>query len=260
MRRHRRRGAPVRGRSGRQASAGLAAVVVACGLGWPVATVAGGSAPAAPRDAVVVMASDGTRLGAEWSPPQGPAPAVLLVHMLTRSHRDWADLARGLNAAGFGVLALDLRGHGSSGGSRSDLSAMAADVRAGLAWLRNHPDVLPGRLGIGGASLGSTLALLAASDDASVRSLALLSPAFDYRGVRAEAALRKFDQRGGAALLVAGAGDPYAARCARQAGKSPRGVRDVRIIEGEAAHGTLLLLARPDLLWQLVDWFRRTLL
>lgn len=229
-------------------------------LALAIVLLAGEPATATAAEGVTLFTGDGVRLYAEWSPPPAPAPAVLLVHMLSRSHRDWAELTTGLNAVGFGVLAIDLRGHGQSGGTRGDLGAMVGDLRAALAWLKTRPDVLSGRIGICAASLGTTLALVAAADDPSVRTLALLSPAFDYRGVRAEAALRKFDERGGAALLVAGAGDPYAARCAREAGRSPRGVRDVRVIDGESAHGTLLLLSQPDLLWQLVDWFRKTLL
>lgn len=226
-----------------------------------VAALAGlETVPSEASTGVTLFAADGTRLHAEWTAPPAPAPAVLLLHMLTRSHRDWDALARSLETAGFGVLALDLRGHGASDGTRADLDGMIQDVRAALGWLEGQPVVLPGRVGICGASLGSSLAMLAAGADPSIRSLALLSPAFDYRGLRSEAGWRKFDEREGAALLVAAIDDPYAVRCAREAGGSTGGIREVRILEAQAGHGTALLTRRPDLIWQLVDWFRRTLL
>lgn len=230
------------------------------GVALLIVALAFGTAPSEASTGVTLFAADGTRLHAEWTAPPAPAPAVLLLHMLTRSHHDWDDLTQSLEVAGFGVLALDLRGHGASGGSRADLEAMIQDVRAALGWLEGQPVVLPGRVGICGASLGSSLAMLAAGDDTAVRSLALLSPAFEYRGLRTRAGWRKFEEREGAALLIAALDDPYAVRCAREAGGSPAGIRDVRILEPQAGHGTALLTHRPDLVWQLVDWFRRTLL
>ena len=120
--------------------------------------------------------------------------------------------------------------------------------------------MLPGHLGIAGASLGASLAVMAAAADPAVRSLVLLSPGGEYRGVRCEASMRKFAERGGAAMLVASTGDPYAARTARQFAAMGSGPRDLRIIEGSNAHGTRLLDAGTELLTALVDWFRRSLL
>jgi pimeloyl-ACP methyl ester carboxylesterase len=170
-------------------------------------------------------------------------------------------VAQALSAAGFGVLALDLRGHGGSAGSFADgLAPMQQDVEAALTWLKARPDVSSGRVGIAGASLGAALAVNAAASDAAVRSLALLSPGGEYRGVRCEASMRKFADRGGSAMLVASSGDPYALRTARQFSSMGSGLRDLRIVDGSTAHGVRLLEASPDLLPGLVDWFRRSLL
>ena len=108
--------------------------------------------------------------------------------------------------------------------------------------------------------IAETLAVLAAGSDASVRSIALLSPASEFRGLRCEPAMRTFAARSGAAFLIAGRLDPYAARCARQLGETTPGLREVRIIEETSANGRALLAAAPDLTPALVDWFRRTLL
>lgn len=215
---------------------------------------------AAAVETIELTTADGTRLAAAWHAPAQAAPAVLLVHMLTRSHHEWDQAAQALNQAGFGVLAIDLRGHGASSGSwAGGLGALQQDVAAALVWLKARLEVMPDRLGIAGASLGASLALLGAAGDPAVRSLALLSPAADYRGLRVEPAMRRFAERSGAALLVAATGDPYALRTARQFQSIGPGLRELAVVEGHA-HGTTLLLARPDLVASLVDWFRRSLL
>lgn len=223
--------------------------------------LAGVAASAAAAETVSLRAADGTVLSAVWREPSRPAPAVLLVHMLSRSHQEWDTAAEALSAEGFAVLALDLRGHGgSSGGYAQGLASMSQDVQAALDWLKARPEVLSGRIGIAGASLGASLAVIGAASDGAVRSVALFSPGGEYRGVRCEASMRRFAERGGAAMLVAASGDPYALRTARQFSAMGSGPRDLRVVDGTSAHGTRLLEASPDLLPGLVDWFRRSLL
>jgi pimeloyl-ACP methyl ester carboxylesterase len=223
-----------------------------------VAVLLAAAVPLGAAEPVSLRAADGTPLAAAWYAPTRPAPAIVLVHMLTRSHREWDPAAQALNASGFAVLAVDLRGHGDSGGSyAAALGSMQQDVQAALDWVKLRPEVLPGHLGIAGASLGASLAVMAAAADTAVRSVVLLSPGGEYRGVRCEASMRKFADRGGAAMLVASTGDPYAARTARQFAAMGSGLRDLRIIDGSNAHGTRLLDA--DMLTGLVDWFRRSL-
>lgn len=229
-------------------------------LAVAIAVLASGGARLEAAETIALRASDGTILSSVWHAPARPAPALLLVHMLTRSHAEWDLTAQALNVSGFGVLALDLRGHGASEGSSSALGSMQQDVQAGLDWLKARPDVLTNRLGITGASLGASLAVLAAAADPSVRSIALLSPAAEYRGLRCEAAMRRFAERSGAAMLVASTGDPYALRTANHFQAMGAGSRDLRVIDGTNAHGTTLLNVRPDLVTSLVDWFRRSLL
>jgi pimeloyl-ACP methyl ester carboxylesterase len=231
--------------------AALAAGACATLLGRPVA---------ASSHTVTFRAADGTQLAADLYEPQGqPAPAVVLVHMLTRTRLDWVATAERLQEAGILALAVDLRGHGQSGGSLDPagggLAPMQRDVQAAVAFLKSRNTVATGRLGIAGASLGAQLAVLVAASDPSIRSLALLSAGGDYRGLRIEAALRKVNRP---VLLVAGSDDPYALRSA--ATLSATGVgRETLTLRG-AGHGTIMLSRQPDLAGRLVDWFRRTLL
>jgi alpha-beta hydrolase superfamily lysophospholipase len=226
-----------------------------------VAILALGAARVEAAETITLRAADGTTLSGVWHAAMRPAPAVLLLHMLTRSHAEWDATAQALNLSGFGVLALDLRGHGASAGGWSEgLGPMQQDVQAALDWLKARSDVAGGHIGIAGASLGATLAVLGAAADPAVRSIALLSPASEYRGLRCEASMRRFAERSGAVMLVAATGDPYALRTAHSFEGMGKGARDLRVIDGTNAHGTTLLTVRPDLVAGLVDWFRRSLL
>jgi pimeloyl-ACP methyl ester carboxylesterase len=227
-----------------------ARALVAAGL-WAAVLAPAGAA----GRAVALTASDGTPLAAmlyESSPR--PAPGVVLVHMFGRSKDDWAPVALRLQESGLTALAVDLRGHGGSGGSRTSLSAMAADVRAAVDWLTGHAGVRPG-VAIVGASLGASLSALAAAELATVRAVALISPALDYRGLRLDPALGKLGRR--PLWLVASTEDPYALRTVRELATVDT-TREQRL-SAARAHGTQLFAADPDLTPALVDWLRRTL-
>jgi dienelactone hydrolase len=218
---------------------------------------------AAAAQRVTFRTDDGVTLAATWYEPSSrPGPAVILVHMLTRSRREWDAVAQRLSSEGIGALALDLRGHGESGGAvaaapeRSEYAPMVLDVRAARRFLAQRGDVQQTRVGILGASLGANLAVLAAAAEPSVYSLALLSPSLDYRGLRIESASRKIAKP---ILLVAADDDPYAARSARDLHKAAGGPRELLILK-QAGHGTSMLAHDSGLTATLVDWFRRTLL
>ena len=219
------------------------------------ATSGAASPPATQR--VTLHTDDGVNLVATWYEPTGrPAPAVVLVHMLQKSRRDWDQLATRMAGEGIGVLAVDLRGHGESQGSAQDHAGMVQDVRAARRFAASRPEVTPGKIGIAGASFGATLAALAAADDATVAGLALLSPTVEYRGMRLDGALRKYGSR--PLLLVASDDDGYAMRTVRELQKG--GARRETVVLNRAGNGTAMLASAPDLGQRLVEWFRRTLL
>jgi dienelactone hydrolase len=206
---------------------------------------------AAPGRRVTFRAEDGAMLtAAYYESSRRPSPGIVLLHMLRRSHSDWDAAASQLSDAGFAVLALDYR-------NAEDAGAYAADVRAAKTFLRERPEVIGSIIGIAGASVGANLAVLDAADDPGVRSVALLSPGFDYKGLRIEGAMKKFAAR--PALLVGSTRDPYSARTIRQLATIGPGLREVRLTDS-VAHGTVMLSRDPDLIPALVDWFKRTLL
>ena len=230
---------------------------------WTVATLCP-RAGAAAQQQVNFKTDDGVSITATLYAPSRPAPAVILLHPLTRSREDWRTVGARLADAGVVALALDLRGHGASdpppaGSGGRELAGMSLDIKAARAFLAGRREVLQGRVGLLGASVGANLAVLAAADDPSVRTLALLSPGLDYRGLRTEAALNRYGGR--PALLVGSLEDNYVMISMRRlAGQGAgRGTREQVVLDG-AGHGTVMVGRHPELIELLVDWFRRTLL
>lgn len=211
---------------------------------------------------VAIRTDDGISLAATWYEAGVRAPAVILVHMLHKSRRDWDAVAATLASQGIGALAIDLRGHGESSGSipegeTAEYSVLLRDVIAARHYLSSRGDVQPGRVGIAGASIGANLAALEAAADPTIASIALLSPSTDYRGLRIEAAMKTYAKR--PALLIASDDDAYASRSVKELQKAGTGIREALILN-HAGHGTVMLGRDPDLARTLVDWFRRTLL
>jgi alpha-beta hydrolase superfamily lysophospholipase len=221
--------------------------------------VAGGSKPdGTSEQRITIRTDDGIQLAATfYEAATRPAPAVIYVHQLQKSRKDWDVVAGQLASEGVAGLAIDLRGHGESPGSPQDYSGMVQDVRAARRFLATRTDVTPNRIGIAGASIGATLSAVVAADDAAVVSLALLSPTMDYRGMRLDAPMKKYGSR--PALLVASMDDGYSARTVRDLQKNAGGLREPLVLGG-GGHGMAMLAADPELGRRLLEWFRRTLL
>lgn len=207
---------------------------------------------------VIFQSLDGTTLAGEFFESSNrPSPGVVLVHMLTRNKNDWHGLPDRIRDAGITALTIDLRGHGASSGSADDLAAMIQDVRAAAQWLATRQNVRPDAIGVVGASLGASLALLAAVELPQVRVIGVLSPSLDYRGLRTDTALVK--RLGSRAIwLAASSEDPLALRTLRDMAAETSGPRE-QMVSSAPAHGTLLL-ERDDAVGRaLVDWLRRSL-
>ena len=127
--------------------------------------------PDAPPESTFLDGADGLRLAADWYGPRDGQPVVLL-HGGGQTRHAWGVTAKRLAAAGYRVVAIDLRGHGDSewcGQGDYGFTAFRVDVVQVLG-LFERPAVLVG------ASLGGISALLAAGEAAQdqVRALVLV--------------------------------------------------------------------------------------
>ncbi len=116
-----------------------------------------------------------------------PVPVVVTVSGSGPQDRDeniglpgylpFRQFADSLGRRGIGVLRMDDRGTGASGGTfRGATSAdFAEDVRAGLAYLRTRPEVDASRLAVMGHSEGALIAPMVALKEPSLKAIALLA-------------------------------------------------------------------------------------
>jgi uncharacterized protein len=118
---------------------------------------------------------------------QGPFPAVLLItgsgaqdrDATIAGHRPFLLRADTLTRAGFGVLRVDDRGTGGSGGdlARAGYDTLTADVVAGLDYLGTRAELDPARTGLFGHSEGGYLAPLAAQQREVAFVIGMAGPA-----------------------------------------------------------------------------------
>lgn len=224
----------------------------------PAAPAVATTAPAAPQD-VSIPAGDELAIRGTFYPGPGPGPwpAILLLHMLGSQRQAWDDtgLPTALNQAGYAVLAIDLRGHGQTGGS-IDWVLAEEDLPHVWGYLTGRDDVDPTRTAIVGASIGANLALRAAANLPQVRGVVPLSPGLDYRGVTTGDAIPAYGPR--PLLIVASEEDSTAAEASRQLADQAQGSARLILYDG-AGHGTNMFTARPELSAEITGWLNRLL-
>jgi dipeptidyl aminopeptidase/acylaminoacyl peptidase len=114
---------------------------------------------------------DGVRLAAWHLPGTGDA-SLIMVHGLGGNRGDVLPLARAFARRGYGLLLLDLRAHGASGGHTSTLGLHEVrDVNAAVLYLQAQPGLDPNRIGIYGHSLGAATAIMAGAELASLKAI-----------------------------------------------------------------------------------------
>jgi alpha-beta hydrolase superfamily lysophospholipase len=210
--------------------------------------------PAAPVE-TTITAADSTALKAAYYAPavaepvagEG-APGVVLVHGREGSRADWDALARELQANGFAVLTLDLRGHGASPGP-TNWDASVGDVAAAWRHLRARPEVDRARTALVGADVGANLALIVGANNADVAAVAALSPGDDYQGLRPAGLLPNFGAR--PVFLVASRDDDASYQAAQ--GMAPLLTTADTYYYLTAGHGAAMFV-ETDLSTRLLSW------
>ena len=181
------------------------------------------------------------------------SPAVLLLHQFGSDRHSYDDFAKQLQAKGFGVLAIDGRGFGEStkksdgtaiAVSRSDdaVKGMLSDVGAAFDFLSKQKNVDAAKIGIVGASYGSSLALIYGADHSKGVVIALLSPGLNYFGnMPTEPALQKYGSDC-AIFMAAAKDDPESAKAVDTlVNQWTQPEKITRVVKDSGGHGTALL-------------------
>jgi dienelactone hydrolase len=120
---------------------------------------------------VALRTADGVDLAA-WYVPSSNRAAVVLLHGAGSTRSDVLDQAAVLARAGFGVLMVDARGHGGSGGRAMDFGWHGdVDIAAAIRYLTTRLDVDPDRIGAVGLSMGGEEALGASGSNDVLRAV-----------------------------------------------------------------------------------------
>lgn len=130
-----------------------------------------------PFEAVRFPARDGAAEIAAWFiPAETDAPVIIMVHGRDASRTaavagNFVQEAQRLRDAGFGVLMLDLRGHGESSDARFTFGLKERyDVLGAVDWLVAR-GTAPGKIGVLGLSLGAAASIGAAAAEPAIGAL-----------------------------------------------------------------------------------------
>ena len=131
--------------------------------------------PVDPGTHVALHACDGIRLAGTYWPGAQPASAgLVVVHGIGACRRSVAANAAWLASRGFGVLAVDLRGHGDSDQALHSFGWFESfDVHAAFEWLKRRQLGAP--VGVLGISMGGAAALIGPSGPVPADALVLQS-------------------------------------------------------------------------------------
>lgn len=208
---------------------------------------------------VSLRTSDGVVLAGWWVPTHNGS-AVAVLHGAGSTRTAALDQATVLARAGYGVLLVDARGHGESGGTGMDLGWWGErDTAAAVDFLAAQPAVAADRIGLLGLSMGGEEAIGAAGVDPRVR--AVVAEGATNRVAADKGYLDEYGFRGriqqrvdGLTYAVAGlltaAPEPVELRESIR-GAAGRGTRFLLVaagdVETEGLAAQRLLAAAPDL-------------
>ena len=199
------------------------------------------------------VASDGLEIQTTYATPGGtaPFPGIILLHMLGRNRQVWEQtgVIDAFRLQGYAVLAIDMRGHGETGGERDWVLAredfsMIYDQFVAL------PEVDETKTAVMGGSIGANMSLSLAVDRPAIQTTILLSPGLDYRGVATDDLMTQYGER--PIFIVASEEDGYAADSSRTLTESATN-GTLELFNG-AGHGTNMFSREPALLELILNW------
>lgn len=216
-------------------------------------------------------AADGSPMEGRYYPPlRRPAPAVLCFHGLGRDPGVWGEFPARLQAEGYAVFAVTLRGHlpRTAGGRKRaqgwvemelpDFADMAKDVALARACLLKQREVDQARLALLGEEFGANL-LLAGGTDPGFLAAVLLTPRQDARGLKSPELLASFGER--PCLAVASADDAQGASTLEDLKAAAKGAFEPLLLPSDPSpgdFGAAMLMdgGKKDLPDRVVAWLK----
>lgn len=218
---------------------------------------------------VSVLTADSVHLrGTFWEPREPGNISVLLLHGFEADRTVWQPFVPAFRSRGWGVLAIDLRGHGES--VRQDMRAEAlrpqerelrssshfpADVKAALAWLARQPGTDPARIACLGVGVGADLSYAASAKGWGTTSSVLIG--LDDGRARELGGTGGFAPR--SCLLMYGGADAGTHVCATAFAAATSLPKDLYVYAGSASTGIDLYAEQyPEIAARTIAWVERT--
>ena len=225
--------------------------------------------PASEGRDVSFLSVDNVHLrGTYWEPRESGNISVLLLHDFRTDRNVWKPFIGAFRGRGWGLFALDLRGHGES--LRQDMRSQPlvpeelhrrssahypADVRAALAWLSRQPKTDHGRVGTLGVGLGSDLAYAASAKGWGTASSVLIG--LDEGRARSLGGQGGFSPR--SCYLMYAQNDPTSSVSASAFLSSTSIPKDAFVYPGSSATGIDLYAEKfPEIAARTIAWIERT--
>ena len=252
-------------------------LVAALALGVAAAPAPKASVKAArpffPGEPVELKTVDGWVLKAMFAPSAPGKMTLLLLHGTGQRKEDWKRLAFALTRAGYGVMAVDLRGHGESRVSPSgeemtwkklratptanDFADMSRDAEAAVAWLTGQ-GVPEDSIGLIGSEVGGSIAIRFAATHQKVPLVVMLSPGMRWQEVLTPNALRALKRQiPTPVLMVYSEADKRSSKegpILHSIAKLAVGGNHATLIVVPQERGTRMFKAQRSLVDQVIDW------
>ena len=227
-----------------------------------------------PGETVDLKTIDGWALHAVYAPAAEGKKTLVLLHGTGQRKEDWKLLALPLTRAGYGLMAVDMRGHGESRTSPSgevltwkqlkattkadnDFLDMSRDADAAVAFLTGK-GVSEESIGFIGAEVGGSIALRYAATHPKVPLVILLSPGMKWQEVLTVNALRAMKRPIPTPLLmVYSEADRVSSKEAPimySFAKAAVGAQLATLVPVAQERGTRMLKAQPALIEQIISW------
>ncbi|MBS1768887.1 MAG: alpha/beta fold hydrolase [Acidobacteria bacterium] len=211
----------------------------------------------AKAETVTIDTPDGVKLVGSFYKSQGPnAPALLLMHQWTANRHTYDEFAERMNQNGYAVLSFDGRGFGESNKKADgtevkvdldkgiDPKLLLADANAAVEFLSKQQNVDANKIGIIGASYGSSVAIMYAADHPNIAAVVLLSPGVNYfDNLPTIPAIKNYGTR--PILLVAAKDDKDSAEAVEKLMEDSENPNAEATVYPDGGHGTAIF-ARKD--------------
>lgn len=159
------------------------------------------SAPVFAQQAITLTTEDNWKLAAIYYPSEN-GKAVILLHDIERKKEDFSSFAAKLADSKYGVIALDLRGHGQStglglqkdfkkAGTDNEFNQMVRDVNSAVAFFQTKGIHIE-NIYLLGAGLGANVAAKSLIFNQNAAGLVLLTPSLKARDVLAMNGLKLY--------------------------------------------------------------------